>query len=79
MSEAPGTGIKNRGGFSYREIRYVCDLLATRDIRAIDLVEVNPINDVQNKTVHLGIELVLALLGKNWTQYHRYLADHPAM
>ncbi|MBI2798087.1 arginase [Candidatus Saccharibacteria bacterium] len=74
VAEAPGTGIINTGGLSYREASYICRYLAKHKIRAIDLVEVNPDRDVNNKTVQLGSELVVALLGGQWTAYNQYMA-----
>ncbi|MDO8493284.1 MAG: arginase [bacterium] len=73
VSEAPGTGIINKGGLTYREIRYITELLSTKDIRSIDLMEINPKNDENNKTLNLGTELVINLLGGKWSPYEKYL------
>ena len=73
-SEAPGTGIINKGGFSYREISYLCRHLSKQDIVAIDIVEVNPKKDIDSKTVHLASELCVNLLGGEWSPYSRYIA-----
>ena len=70
---APGTGVINKGGLSYREIKYIAEKISTRDIRTIDLVEVNPKYDKNNKTVLLGIELILTLLGGKWSPYEKYI------
>ncbi len=75
MSEAPGTGIINKGGFSFREISYLCRHLADENIVGIDVVEVNPRRDEENKTVHLASELAINLLGGEWSAYNRYLSD----
>jgi arginase len=76
VSEAPGTGIVNRGGLSYREIRYATEALSTTDIKSIDLMEVNPKQDEDNKTVNLATELIISLLGSKWSPYEKYLKDH---
>lgn len=63
--DAPGTGTRVRGGLSYREAHLAMELLCDSGaIRAIDLVEVNPVLDDRNRTAELGLELVLSLLGK---------------
>lgn len=75
VSEAPGTGIINKGGFSFREISYLCRHLANENIVGIDVVEVNPERDEKNKTVHLASELAINLLGGEWSMYNRYLSN----
>lgn len=72
---APGTGIVNQGGLNYREISYLARHLASLQVRAIDLVEVNPSRDEDNKTVNLGVELIAALLGGDWSTYVKYMGD----
>ncbi len=72
VSEAPGTGIINKGGLSYREVSYLCRNLQEK-IVAIDLVEVNPTRDIADKTMHLSAELAINLLGGQWSVYDRYL------
>lgn len=75
MSEAPGTGIINKGGLSFREISYLCRHLAKENIIGIDVVEVNPERDEKSKTVHLAAELATNLLGGEWSAYKRYLSS----
>jgi len=61
---APGVGTPVKGGLNYREAHMVMELLAdTGRVRAIDLVEINPILDVRNQTAILGAELALSALG----------------
>lgn len=76
VSEAPGTGIINQGGLSYREVGYLCRKLSELNIVAVDVVEVNPARDEEGKTVQLGIELAVSLLGGEWSRYMRYLESH---
>lgn len=69
---APGTGILSRGGLSYREIRYVMETLSEMEsLRAVDVIEVNPLLDIRNQTAELSVELLLAALGGSFGDYER--------
>lgn len=72
---APGTGVINKGGLTYREIKYICKKLSTANIRSIDVVEVNPKKDRNNKTVELSNELLITLLGGEWSPYNQYIEE----
>ncbi|MBX9670627.1 MAG: arginase [Candidatus Obscuribacterales bacterium] len=62
---APGVSTPSRGGLNYRESHLALTLLAESQlIRAIDIVELNPAFDMQNKTAKLAVELILASLGQ---------------
>ena len=62
---APGVGTPVRGGLSYREAHMLMELVAdTGRLRALELVEVNPILDTHNMTGQLGVELALSALGQ---------------
>ena len=62
---APGVGTPVRGGLGYREAHMLMELVAeTGRLRALDLVEVNPILDTHNMTAQLGVELALSALGQ---------------
>lgn len=63
--EAAGVGTPVPGGLSYREAHFAMELLhETRRITSMDLVEVNPMLDPENKTSRLAVELIASLLGK---------------
>jgi arginase len=63
-SIAPGVGTPVKGGLNYREAHMVMEMLADTDrLLALDLVEVNPILDVQNQTAVLAVELALSAFG----------------
>lgn len=63
-SIAPGVGTPVKGGLNYREAHLLMELVAdTGALRALDLVEVNPILDVQNQTAVLATELALSAIG----------------
>jgi arginase len=61
---APGVGIPLSGGFSYREVLYLAEALASSNlIGSIEIVEVNPVLDVRNQTARMAVEIVSRLLG----------------
>ncbi len=62
---APGVSTAAYGGLNYRESLHALTLLAeSRLLRSIDIVELNPANDIRNKTAELATELILACLGR---------------
>ncbi len=62
---APGVGTPVPGGLSYREAHLLMELLAdAKIVTSLDLVEVNPILDIQNKTAQIMVEMTASLLGK---------------
>lgn len=67
---APGVGTPVPGGLSYREAHLISELVAeTGKLVGMDLVEVNPILDVQNQTAKLGVEFTLSALGRRtWVE-----------
>jgi arginase len=67
---APGVGTPVTGGLTYREAHLACEMAAeTGKLVGLDMVEVNPILDVQNQTAHLAVELILSALGRRvWNE-----------
>jgi arginase len=67
---APGVGTPVTGGLTYREAHLICELAAeTGKLVGMDLVEVNPILDVQNTTAALAVEFAASALGQRiWTE-----------
>ncbi|CAN5649865.1 arginase [soil metagenome] len=62
---APGVGTPVKGGLDYREAHMVMEVIADSGLlRALDLVEVNPILDDRNITAILGSELASSALGQ---------------
>jgi arginase len=63
--EAPGVGTPVRGGFSYREAHLAMEMICdSRRMVSLELVEVNPVLDVANRTAELAVELALSAMGK---------------
>jgi arginase len=63
--EAPGVGTPVRGGITYREAHLAMEMIAdNKKMVALEMVEINPIIDVLNKTAILGVELAASGLGK---------------
>ena len=62
---APGVGTPVKGGLDYREAHTLMEIVADSGLlRALDLVEVNPILDDRNITAVLGAELASSALGQ---------------
>jgi len=62
---APGVGTAVRGGLGFREAHLLMEMVADSGLlTSLDLVEVNPILDVQNTTATLGMDLALSALGQ---------------
>jgi arginase len=62
---APGVGTPVIGGLTYREVHLLMETLASsQKIRSVDVVEINPILDSQNRTARIAVEFVSSLLGK---------------
>ena len=64
-TQAPGVGTPVPGGITYREAHLAMELVAASGrLTSLDLVEVNPILDVANRTAILATELALSAMGK---------------
>jgi arginase len=62
---APGVGTPVKGGLDYREAHMLMEMVADSGLlRALDLVEVNPILDEHNITAVLAAELASSALGQ---------------
>jgi arginase len=63
--EAPGVGTPVRGGLTYREAQLGMEMLAASGkLRSLEVAEVNPILDRENRTAALAVELVASALGQ---------------
>jgi arginase len=64
-SDAPGVGTPVRGGVTYREAHLAMEMIADSKVMvSLEVVEINPVIDLHNKTALLGVEMVCSGLGK---------------
>lgn len=71
---APGVGMPNKGGFSYREITTIAEYVGHHcNVVGLDIDEYNPLRDIDAKTAELGIELIAKLLGGSYSWYTNYM------
>jgi arginase len=71
---APGAGMPNAKGLTYREIATLAQYVGNKcNVVGIDVVEYNPLQDVDNKTAELGIELIATFFGKQYSWYTGYM------
>jgi arginase len=62
---APGVGTPVPGGITYREAHLMMEMVSESGMMgSLQVVEVNPILDVQNRSAQLAVELVCSGLGK---------------
>jgi arginase len=63
--EAPGVGTPVKGGVTYREAHLALEeVAASNRLGSLEITEINPILDRENKTAILAVELILSALGK---------------
>jgi arginase len=63
--EAPGVGTPVRGGLTYREAQLAMEMVhASGMLRSVEVCEVNPILDRENRTANLAVELIASALGQ---------------
>ena len=61
---APGVGTPKEGGLTYREGHLILETVAqTGALRAFEVVEINPILDVANRTAQIACELIGSAFG----------------
>jgi arginase len=63
--DAPGVGTPSQGGLTYREGQLIMEILAdTEKLHSFDIMEINPILDIQNRTAQMAVNLASSLFGK---------------
>ena len=63
---APGVGTPVPGGLELRESHLICERVAqTGRLIGLEMVELNPVLDTQNRTGELAVWLILSALGKS--------------
>ncbi len=71
---APGAGMPNKRGLTYREVVTIAEYVGSHShVIGVDVVEYNPLQDIDHKTAELGIELIAKFLGKDYSWYTNYL------
>lgn len=64
-SIAPGVGTPAPGGLTYREAHLLMEILSdSLKCSSIDIVEINPLEDRDNRTANIAVELIVSLFGK---------------
>jgi arginase len=64
-TEAPGVGTPVKGGLTYREAHLAAEMIAaSKMLKSIEFVELNPILDHANVTGELAVSLICSVLGK---------------
>jgi arginase len=64
-AEAPGVGTPVHGGITYREAHLAMEMVNDSGLMtSLEMVELNPVMDVANRTAILAVELMLSALGK---------------
>lgn len=71
---APGAGMPNKKGLTYREIAAIADYIGQKcNVVGVDVVEYNPLQDENGKTAELAIELIATFFGEEYSWYTHYL------
>ena len=74
---APGAGMPNAKGLTYREIATIAEYIGQKcNVIGVDIVEYNPLQDEDRKTAELGIELIAKYFGKQYSWYENYLKNN---
>lgn len=71
---APAAGMPNQKGLLYREIKMLAEYIGKHcTVLGIDVVEYNPLLDIDRKTAALATELIANFLGKDYSWYSEYM------
>ncbi|MDO8505965.1 MAG: arginase [bacterium] len=74
---APASAMATSGGLSYREITNLLNYIGkTSNVIGMDLVEITPKKDIENKTGKLCIELVASGFGSKYNWYSKYMSHY---
>jgi arginase len=74
---APGAGMPNSKGLTYREIATIAEYIGQHcNVIGVDVVEYNPLQDENKKTAELGIELIAKFYGKSYSWYDGYMQQN---
>lgn len=74
---APGAGMPNAKGLTYREVATIAEYIGQKcNVVGVDVVEYNPLQDEERKTAELGIELIAKFFGQQYSWYENYLKNN---
>lgn len=74
---APGVGMPNVGGLTRREVLNLAQYIGkTCKLAGLDLVEIAPEKDKENKTATLALELIARFLGGEYSWYEDYMNEY---
>lgn len=74
---APAAGMPNMQGLLYREITMLAQYIGKHcSVIGVDVVEYNPLLDIDRKTAGLATELIAKFLGKDYSWYSGYMAQN---
>ncbi|WP_419176454.1 arginase [Desulfosediminicola sp.] len=64
--EVPGVGTPSLGGLTYREGQLIMETIAdSKKLISLDMMEINPILDISNRSAEMAVSLVASLFGKS--------------
>jgi len=64
--EVPGVGTPSNGGLTYREGQLLMETIAdSNKLHSVDIMEINPILDIGNRSAQLAVSLTASLFGKS--------------
>jgi arginase len=74
---APGVAMPNDAGLSAREALLLAQYIGSSvELAGLDIVEMLPANDIDNKTAKLALSLIARLLGGEWGDYQQYMRGY---
>lgn len=72
---APAAGMPNKKGLLYREVSELAQYIGKNcRVIGVDVVEYNPLADIDHKTAELATELIANFFGREYSWYTEYLA-----
>lgn len=75
---APAAGMPNKKGLLYREIIAMSQYIGAHcNVIGVDVVEYNPLADIERKTAALATELIASFFGREAGWYAGHLARNP--
>jgi len=76
---APAAGMPNQKGLLYREIKMLAEYIGKHcNVLGVDIVEYNPLEDIDKKTAGLATELISNFFGKDYSWYTEYMSRNTA-